>query len=629
MLPSQEFVYERTYARWLDNKNRREYWPETVNRYIDFIRDNVPHVTETELDTARQAIMDMEVMPSMRLLQTAGPAAEADNLCSFNCSFLAIDHTRAFSEILYILMCGTGVGFSVEKRYVDMLPIIPKKSGNTEIVIVEDSRQGWAESFDKVLQALWRGDEIITDVSGVRPRGARLKTIGGRASGSDPLIRLFKYCEQVFDEQRGKRLKTINCHDMACKIAEIVIVGGTRRSALISLSDLDDLDLAKAKIGEFWRTHPHRQGSNNSAVYNEKPDVLTFLDEWKNLIKSKSGERGIFNREAAWKQMEFSRNRKIIKDLGVNPCGEIILRHMQLCNLTSVVCRPNDTIKTLKEKVKTATMIGTWQSSLIKFKYIREEWTKNCAEERLLGVSLSGLMDHPVLSETIDEAKKWLSTLKGIAISTNRKYAKQLGIPISAGITCVKPEGNSSQVVNSSSGKHARWSEYYIRRYRISAVDPLFQLCKDAGVPHSPDIGEDVSSPSSYVLEFPIASPPKAKTRHMATAIQQLEHWLMLKEFWCEHNPSFTCYVKDNEWLEVGTWVYKHWDKVCGVSFLPSDDHVYALAPYEEITKEKYEELEAAFPVLDFSKLSSYEMEDRTETHHSFSCTSGACDMAM
>jgi ribonucleoside-triphosphate reductase (thioredoxin) len=627
LLPSQEFVYTRTYSRWLEEKGRREFWPETVNRYIDFIHTNLPAVTDKELDTARQSILDMETMPSMRALQTAGPAATQDNTCLYNCSFIPLDDVQSFVEVLYILMCGTGVGFSVERAYVDKLPEIPDKSGNTEVVVVEDSRRGWADAFGKVLQALWRGDEYVVDVSGVRPKGARLRTMGGRASGPEPLVRLFSYASQIFDERRGRKLKTINCHDLACKVAEIVIVGGVRRSALISLSDLDDIEVAQAKSGEFWRTNPHRQGSNNSAVYNEKPDVIRFMDEWRNLIESKSGERGIFNREAAWKQMEFSRNRTIIKDLGTNPCGEILLRALQFCNLTSVVCRHNDTIKTLKEKVKIATMIGTWQSSFTYFPYLRPEWQKNCEEERLLGVSLSGLMDHPVLSETTDEAKKWLATLRGIAISTNKKFAKQLGISVSRGITCVKPEGNSSQVVNSSSGKHARWSEYYIRRYRISATDPLFELCRDSGVPHSPDIGEDISAPSSYVLEFPIASPVGAKTRHMAGAILQLEHWMMLKEFWCEHNPSFTCYVKNDEWLEVGSWVYRHWDKIGGISFLPSEDSVYTLAPYEEITKEKYEELEAAFPVLDFSLLSTYEMEDNTEIHHAMACTGDKCEL--
>lgn len=629
-LPSQEFTYKRTYSRWIDELLRREELPETADRTINFYASELGDViAPLHRNQARKAFVNMDVMPSMRAAWAAGPAAKRNHVTMYNCSYLVIKDIRAFSEVLFLLMCGTGVGFSIEAQYTYQLPDLRPATGTTVEITVEDSKEGWADALSDALQALWQGHRIAVDYKKIRPKGSRLITMGGRASGPEPLADLMNFAQAMFDRKRGRtrgrKLEPIDVLDLCCKIAEIVVVGGVRRSSEITLSDVEDWKVAIAKKGQFWIVDPHRRMSNNSAVFDGKPSSPIFLREWTNLAESGTGERGIFNAEAAVKQMMASGRRIFWEDIGTNPCGEILLRPFEFCNLSEPVVRANDTLETLREKVRIGTMIGTWQSAFTDFPYIREEWKRNCEEERLLGVSLTGIMDHPVLNNVNDKAKKWLSDLKHVAIKTNDTWARKLGINPSAAITCVKPSGTVSQLVNSASGIHPRYAQYYIRRYRISATDPLFTMLQDQGVPWHKEIGEPAFS--TAVLEFPVAAPKGCKTRHDYSAIQQLEHWKMLREFWCEHNPSCTVYVNDDEWVRAGAWVYDNFDEICGVSFLPKDNGIYQLAPYEEINKTKYDELLKAFPEIDYSKLSDYEREDNTVGAQTAACSGDKCEI--
>lgn len=631
--PSQEFTYVRTYSRWLPELKRRENYQETVDRYISFMQAEIGDaITPHFCKIGRQAISDLSVMPSMRAMWAAGTAAKADNITMYNCAYTVMDNLRAFSEILYILMCGTGAGFSVERQYTDQLPrFVKHSSGKTVDVVVQDTRKGWADAYLEVLQACWKGDGIRTDVSLVRPRGSRLLTMGGRASGPEPLLDLFTFVTNLFAAKRRKgqyKLSPIDVLDINNKAAEIVVVGGVRRSSEISFSDLDDWQIAEAKMGQFWTQGlTHRGMSNNSIAYNVKPDVITYTEEFLNLMKSGTGERGIFNREGAIKQMIASGRRKVCEDVGGNPCMEILLRPNEFCNLSEVVVRPNDKLETLIQKVKTAAMFGAWQATFTDFAYLREEWTQNCKEERLLGVSLTGIMDHPVLNNVNDKMKKWLGEMKNAAIAETERWCKRLNINMSAAITCVKPSGTVSQLVDSASGIHARYSDYYIRRYRISATDPLFRMLRDQGVPYHAEVGQEINTAATIVLDFPYASPVGATTRHNITAIQQLEHWKVYKYFWCEHNPSVTVYVGEDEWLKTLSWCYENFDDLCGVSFLPKDNGVYQLAPYEEINKAKYDELYSKFPKIDYSKLPQYEQEDNTQGSQTYACVGDKCEI--
>ena len=627
MSASQLFTFTRTYARWQEELKRRETYEETGDRWVNFFAEELgDKIAPIHKNFAKNAWLNQQAMPSMRAAWAAGQAAKNNNITMYNCSFVTANKTRVFSEILYILMCGTGVGFSVEKNYTDQLPVI-EKGGKKVHISIEDSKEGWAKALDAIIALLYEGNEPVVDYSKVRPRGSRLKTMGGRASGPEPLKNLIDFAVKLFKERSGSKLRPIDVHDLICKIAEIVVVGGVRRSSLISLSDLDDQRIATAKNGTFWDSAPHRSMSNNSAVYLGAPDEIVFMREWLNLMESGSGERGIFSRDGANAQMLASGRRKAYPNIGTNPCGEIILRDMEFCNLSEVVVRADDNIETLRRKVRTAAMLGAWQSTFTHFPFLRSDWKKNCEEERLMGVSLTGLMDNPVLNHVSDTMKKWLGELKGVAIRETEKWADRLDINMSAAITCIKPSGTVSQLVNCASGIHPRYAEYYIRRYRVSATDPLYRMLRDQGVPSFPEVGQSPDTASSFVLEFPIKAPTKAKTRHDYTAIQQLEHWRVVKEFWTEHNPSITVYVGKNEWLETGAWCYKNFESLCGVSFLPSDTGVYQLAPYEEIDSTQYNKLSAAFPAIDYSQLTKYEQEDNTEGSKSYACVGDKCEI--
>lgn len=637
--PLQEYVHKSRYARWIDKAGRRETWTETVQRYVGYFADKFPeHYPAEEI---YRAIVDLKVMPSMRALMTAGPALDRDPIAGFNCSFVAVDNVRAFDEILYILMCGTGVGFSVERQAIAKLPIIGTKvvvhdNGVLGIetveqlepidytIVVRDSKGGWAGAYRELLKHLYAGKIPKWDVSKVRPAGAKLKVFGGRASGPQPLVDLFKFSIETFKNAVGRKLTSIECHDLVCKIADIVVVGGVRRSALISLSNLSDDRMRVAKSGQWWTTDPQRALANNSAVYNERPQAEIFMKEWLALIESKSGERGIFNRQAAIKKAESLGRRDASQVMGTNPCGEISQRNMGLCNLSEVVVRADDSLNDLLKKVELATIIGTYQSMLVNFRYVRPEWKKNQEEERLLGVSMTGIMDHPVLGDVSDQARAWLEQLRQHAVEVNKEWAQKLGINQSAAITTVKPSGTVSQLVDSASGKHERYAPYYIRTVRGDNKDPLTQLMIAQGFPHEPAFGkEDVTT----VFSFPVKAPDGAVFRNDRTAIQQLEHYLMFQDHWSEHNVSNTIYVKDHEWLEVGAWVYEHFDKLAGVSFLPHSDHTYRQAPYQECSKEEYEALLAKMPQFNWEELAKFETSDATVNTKELACSAGQCEI--
>lgn len=623
-LPSlyQSIIHRSRYSRFLPEQQRRESWEETVTRLTDYLHAKLGDKVEAvDMNELRQAILNLEVMPSMRLLMTAGEACERDNISAYNCSYLAINNKRAFSEALYILMNGTGVGFSCERQEISKLPAIPETLRKVDdVIVVQDSKLGWAKAFKKLLSSLWEGDIPEIDYSKVRPAGARLKTFGGRASGPEPLKRLFDFTINTFTEARGRKLTSIEVHDIMCMIGEIVVVGGVRRSALISLSNLTDRRMREAKMGAWYNEYPHRGLANNSVAYTEKPDSETFMEEWLSLVKSKSGERGIFNRVASQVQAGLWGRRDPTLSYGTNPCSEIILRDKQFCNLTEVVVRKEDTESTLRNKVRLATILGTIQSTLTSFQFLSEDWTKNTEEERLLGVSLTGIMDCKL---TNDPEPEMLRRLRDYARSVNEELSAKLGIPPSASITCVKPSGTVSQLVDSASGIHARHSHYYLRRIRMDKKDPIYQYLKDKGVP----VEDEVFRPdSTAVFTFPMKAPEGAITRHDMTALEQLDLWLIYQRHWCEHKPSVTITVKDHEWPEVGAWVWKHFDEVSGVSFLPHSNHTYQQAPYEDITKEQYEELIKVIPT-DIDWLDFIEEDDNTEGTQTLACTGGSCEI--
>ena len=621
----QAFIHTSRYSRWLPEENRRENWGETVSRYISNVVVNVTR-DEVTIDEIEEAILNLDIMPSMRAMMTSGPALERDNTCAYNCSYLPVDDPKAFDEAMFILLCGTGVGFSVERQYVNKLPEVPERLfASEDVIVVADSKEGWAKAYRKLLALLWAGEVPKWDVSKVRPAGAKLKTFGGRASGPAPLVELFNFTIGKFKAAAGRKLSSIECHDIMCKIGEVVVVGGVRRSAMISLSNLSDDRMRHAKSGQWWENNGQRALANNSTSYTEKPDMETFLREWTALVESKSGERGIFNRQASQKQAAKNGRRNPEWDFGTNPCSEIILRPYQFCNLTEVVVRATDTIDTLSHKVRLATILGTIQSTYTNFPYLRKKWKDNTEEERLLGVSLTGIMDNPLMTSKNVALETTLEHLRNVAIATNAEWADRLGIPRSAAITCVKPSGTVSQLVDSASGIHARHSDYYIRTVRGDNKDPLTQFMKDQGIPNEPCV---MKPDNTTVFSFPQKSPEGAVTRNDMTAIEQLETWLTYQRYWCEHKPSVTVSVRDEEWMEVGAFVYKYFDEMSGVSFLPHSDHTYQQAPYQDVTKEEYETLLAQMPIkIDWAKLSEYETEDMTKSSQSFACSSGVCEI--
>jgi len=619
----QSFIHKSRYAKYHEGTGR-ESWDDTVTRFSAcVIRDMVDPKTKYALE---QAILGLEVMPSMRSLMTAGAAAERDNTCMYNCSYLAVDDLKSFDEAMFILLCGTGVGFSVERQSITKLPEIPETLYPSETtIVVKDCKEGWAKSLRQLIALLYSGEIPTWNVSKVRPAGAPLKTFGGRASGPAPLVDLFNFTIATFKKASGRKLSSVECHDIMCKIGEVVVVGGVRRSAMISLSNLSDDRMRSAKSGAWWENNPQRALANNSVSYTEKPDSLSFMKEWMSLVESGSGERGIFNREASKKQAAKNGRRDADYEFGTNPCSEIILRPSQFCNLTECVVRATDNIDTLSEKVRLATILGTIQSTFTKFPYLRKQWTDNTAEERLLGVSLTGIMDNPLMTTTNKGLEKTLEHLKSVAVATNSEWAERLGIPVATAITCVKPSGTVSQLVDSASGIHARHSAYYIRTVRGDNKDPLTQFMKDQGIPHEPDV---FKPDQTTVFSFPQKAPEGATCTADMTAIEQLEMWLAYQRNWCEHKPSVTINVKGGEWLEVGAFVYKHFDEMSGVSFLPFNEHTYQQAPYQDCDEATYQEMLGKMPGrIDWSKLSEYESEDNTSGSQTLACSGDACEI--
>ena len=636
--PYQQFIHKSRYARWLDDEQRRENWDETVSRYTNYMRNQVRgkhnyEITDTDMLDIEQAILSQEIMPSMRAMMTAGPALARDNICGYNCSYIPVDSPRSFDECMYILMCGTGVGFSVERENVDKLPIVSDTMNDTDTVIkVGDSKRGWAKSLRELIALLYAGQIPKWDLSAIRPSGARLKTMGGRASGPKPLNDLFTFTVKLFQKAKGRRLFPIECHDLMCKVGEVVVVGGVRRSALISLSNLGDEQMRHAKTGE-WYDEPERgifrdgqRGlANNSVAYKGKPEIGTFMREWLALYDSKTGERGIFNRQAADVQVARNGRRETGHMWGTNPCSEIILRPYQFCNLSEVVVRESDTLDSLKRKVRLATILGTLQSTLTDFKYLRKVWKDNTEDERLLGVSLTGIMDHSVLSKSVD-SPRWLEEMRQVAVDTNKEYAERLGIPQSAAITCVKPSGTVSQLVDAASGIHARHNDYYIRTVRADNKDPLTQFLKEQGVYSEADV---TKPDTTTVFSFAMRSPDAAVTRTDMSAVEQLELWKTYAIHWCEHKPSVTISVKEHEWMQVGSWIYDNFDVASGVSFLPHTDHSYQQAPYQDIEREEYLEWQERFGAfeINWAALSEYEKEDNTSGSRELACTADSCEV--
>ena len=634
MIPTdyQAFIHQSRYSRWLDKEGRRETWEETVTRLLDFYRDflktnhkyTLPKEVYTDLYTT---IVTMQVMPSMRAMMTAGPALERNHIAAYNCSYLPVDSPRSFDECLYILMHGTGVGFSVERQFINQLPTIPDTFETSETcIIVQDSKEGWFRAFKELINLLYAGQIPQWDMSKIRPQGAKLKTFGGRASGPEPLNELFKFTSNMFRNARGRKLNSLECHDLMCKIADVVVVGGVRRSALISLSNLSDDRMRHAKSGDWWNTEPQRSFANNSVSYTDGLDTGSFLREWSSLYDSKSGERGIFNRKAAKAQAAKYGRREADIEYGTNPCSEIILRPKQFCNLSEVVVRAEDTPETLQRKIELATILGTIQSCFTDLKGLGRQWTKNTEEERLLGVSLTGILDNAMLAnKTKDSLPALLGSLRMTAVSTNHKWASKFGIEPSAAITCVKPSGTVSQLVDAASGIHPRHSEYYIRTVRADKKDPLTLFMTEAGFPVE---DENKKPETTAVFSFPVKAPKGAITRHDMTAIEHLEIWRIYAEHWCEHKPSITVSVKENEWLEVGAFVYKHFDHMSGVSFLPMSEHIYEQAPYQDCTKTEYEKLLNSMPrSIDWKKLGDYERDDNTLSSQTLNCVGDFCEV--
>jgi ribonucleoside-diphosphate reductase alpha chain len=632
--PYENFIALSRYARWISEDNRRETWGETVDRYFNFmlghLEKNHNYIPNEKLVAElKEFVFERNVMPSMRSVMTSGAALERDNVAGYNCAFLPVDSPRSFDETMYILMCGTGVGFSVEYKYINKLPAVPETlEKSTTVITVEDSKQGWAKAYRELLALLWSGQIPAIDVSKVRPAGARLKTMGGRSSGPQPLINLFDFTIAKFKNATGRNLKPIECHDIMCKIGEVVVVGGVRRSAMISLSNINDIEMAQAKSGNWWEASPQRALSNNSVAYSRKPEMEQFIAEWKSLYDSKSGERGIYNVAAAQAQAAKYGRRDPDIHYGTNPCSEIILRPYQFCNLSEVVLRENDTKKDIERKVELATILGTWQSTLTDFKYLRKIWKDNTEEERLLGVSLTGQFGHKFMSGKQDlvALESFLMTLREAARAKNKEEAGKIGIPESAAITCVKPSGTVSQLVGVSSGMHAWHSPYYIRTVRGSKGDPISTFLKEVGIP----VEDDVMKPNdTYVFSFPVKAPEGAIVRNDLTAIEHLNIWLVYQRAWCEHKPSITVSVKEDEWMEVGAWVYKNFDEVSGISFLPHSDHSYKQAPYQEVDKTEYDALVERMPKdIRWEDLSFYETEDGTSTNATLACSSdGNCEL--
>jgi ribonucleoside-diphosphate reductase alpha chain len=631
----QNFIALSRYARWKEDEQRRETWIETVSRYFDYLSEHLENkhgyrlACQLKADL-EEAVLNQDIMPSMRALMTAGPALDRCHVGGYNCSYIPVDSPRAFDETMYILMCGTGVGFSVERHHVEKLPIVNEAFHATDTVIkVGDSRPGWAKSLRELISLLYAGQIPKWDTSEVRPAGARLKTFGGRASGPAPLEELFHFCVEKFKGAANRRLYPIECHDIMCKIGEVVVVGGVRRSALISLSNLNDDQMRHAKAGQWWENEGQRALANNSVAYKEKPQMGTYMREWLSLYESKSGERGIFNRQSAQKQAEKNGRRESDHDFGCNPCSEIILRPYQFCNLSEVVVRASDTQQTLVEKVRLATILGTFQSTLTDFKYLRKIWKNNTEEERLLGVSLTGIMDNTLMSGKSAHLGmnigQTLEALKDVAIDTNKEFANKLDINHSAAITCVKPSGTVSQLVDSASGIHARHNPYYIRTVRGDNKDPLTQFMVSQGIPAEPDV---MKPDSTTVFSFPMKSPSSAVCRTDMTAIEQLELWLTYQRYWCEHKPSVTISVKEEEWMDVGAWVYEHFDEVSGISFLPFSEHTYKQAPYQDCTEEEYKNMKDKMPTsIDWTWLQDYEKEDTTSGGRELACTAGVCEV--
>ena len=619
----QTFIATSRYARWLEEEGRRETWGETVGRYMTNIVS--PWLTPTIEKEICDAILSLEVMPSMRSLMTAGKSSARDNTCMYNCSYLPVDDPKAFDEAMFILLCGTGVGFSVERQFITKLPEVPSLFESDTTIVIKDSKEGWAKGLRQVLALLWAGEIPKWDVSKVRPAGARLKTFGGRASGPAPLVDLFNFSVSIFKEAQGRRLSSIECHDLMCKIGEVVVVGGVRRSAMISLSNLSDDRMRHAKSGNWWDNNPQRALANNSVSYTEKPDSISFMREWMALVESGSGERGVFNREASKKQAAKNGRRDPDFEFGTNPCSEIILRPYQFCNLTEVVVRATDTVDDLERKVRCATILGTIQSTYTKFPYLRKVWNRNTEEERLLGVSLTGIMDNQLLTIKNKGLEKTLEYLREVAVRTNADWADRLGIPHSAAITCVKPSGTVSQLVDSASGIHPRHSPHYIRTVRGDNKDPLTQFMKDQGIPSEADF---MKPDQTTVFSFPVKAPQGAIVTDNVSAIEQLNTWLMYQRHWCEHKPSVTINVRKDEWFEVGAFVYEHFDEMSGVSFLPYNEHTYQQAPYQWCTKDDFKKLSKVMPKsIDWAKLSEYEKEDTTASSQTFACTGDVCEI--
>ncbi len=626
----QQYIHTSRYARWLPEEGRREIWGETVDRYINFFENHIKENTKGSIKSVkndiRDAIFNMEAMPSMRSLMTAGPALERENIAGYNCAFVAVDSPRAFDESLYILMNGTGVGFSVETHQVEKLPMVAEEFYETDTtIVVADSKLGWAKALKELVAMLYTGQVPNIDTSNVRPAGSPLKVFGGRASGPEPLLETFDAFINTFRAAMGRRLTSLECHDLMCWVASCVVVGGVRRAALISLSDLTDERMRHAKTGQWYTTEKHRSFSNNSAVYKEKPDIGVFMSEWLSLYNSKSGERGIISRDALKKKVLENERRDADHDFGVNPCGEIILRPKGFCNLSEVVVRSTDTMADLERKVRIATIIGTLQSTLTKFKYLSSAWTKNAEEERLLGVSLTGIQDNKITNGKIKGLDGTLDILKQIAIDTNKEWATKLGIAQSTAITTVKPSGTVSVLVDSASGIHSRYAPHYIRTVRADKEDSVSQFMIDFGVP----VEDDVIAPDhNHVFSFPVEAPKDSVVTEDRTALEQLEIWLTYRRHWCEHNPSVTISVKEHEWIEVGAWVYEHFDEVGGISFLPFTDHIYKQAPFIPITKKEYDEHNSKMPKeLEWIALGAYEQTDQTTASQTLACTSGACEI--
>jgi len=628
----QSFIHMSRYSRWKPEEGRRETWSETVQRLIDFFADHVDRNIGVRFENStweriENAILTTSVMPSMRALMTAGEALRRENIAGYNCSYIPIDSPRSFDEVLYILMNGTGVGFSVERQYVDKLPTIPDREfEHTEDVIsVADSKEGWARAFRDLISYLYTNRIPKINVTKVRPTGQRLKTFGGRASGPQPLVNLFDFTIEKFRSAKGRKLNAMECHDIVCKTGEVVVVGGVRRSALISLSNLSDQRLRMAKSGAWWDTNPERALANNSVAYTEKPDAGIFMKEWLSLYESKSGERGIFNRVSAQDKAKQNGRRRADYDFGTNPCSEIILRPNQFCNLTEVVCRPTDSMATLLDKVEHATILGTIQATLTNFGYLRKRWQDNTEEERLLGVSLTGIMDSPLLNKNDSKLADRLNKLREKAVAVNKEWSSTLGIPQSTAITCVKPSGTVSQLVDSASGIHARHNPYYIRTVRGDNKDPLTEFMKSQGIPNEPDV---MKPEHTTVFAFPMKTAKDAVFRTSMSAIEQLEMWKTYAVHWCEHKPSVTISVKEQEWVNVGNWCWDNFDYLSGVSFLPFSDHTYKQAPYQDIDEEQYKKLHSEMPKnIDWGKLQDFEKEDNTKGTQELACTAGVCEL--